>query len=63
MDGNRAQRHLTRALGMRPPSEGEMPLVTAAFGAWCRAHQYFVTVKNDAPAFLLPPLWYRGFQA
>jgi hypothetical protein len=61
MDGSRAQRHLTHALGMRPPSETEVPLVTAAFGAWCRAYQEFVTVKNDAPTFLLPPTWYTAF--
>jgi hypothetical protein len=60
MDGHRAQRHLSCALGMRPPSEAETSLVTAAFGAWCQAHQEFVTVKNDAPMLLLPPTWYAG---
>jgi hypothetical protein len=60
MDGHRAQRHLTRGPAMRTPSESETPLVAVAFGAWRQAHQEFVTVKNDAPMFLLPPAWYAG---
>jgi hypothetical protein len=63
MDGHRAQMHLTRALGMRPPLAAEVARVTEAFGEWRRAHQEFVTVKNDAPAFLLPPIWYAALTA
>jgi hypothetical protein len=60
MDGHRAQRHLTRALALRTPSESETSAVTGAFGAWSRAHQDFVTVKNGSPTFLLPPTWYAA---
>ncbi len=58
MDGNRAQRHLCRELGLRTPAEPEMATVTAAFARWCQTHREFVSVRNDTPTFLVPPTWY-----
>ena len=54
-DGNVAQRHLTRRLGMVARTPAEDPQTTALFQQWLTTVADLITVPARGPVFLLPP--------
>ena len=70
-DGNRAQKHLTKRLGMIPvnsnaTSPGE-PLMVAEdqrmsvlFEYWHAQHRAAIQIDQRGPVILRPPLWYQN---
>jgi hypothetical protein len=58
-DGHRAQKHLTKNLGMRITT-GEMdPPIAADFATWLARHSLQVTVHPAGAVFVKLPEWYR----
>jgi hypothetical protein len=58
-DGNRAQTHLRKNLGMKVVTPDVAPNVTRNFDKWLRAHEGFITVHPRGPKFLIPPDWFK----
>jgi hypothetical protein len=60
MDGHRAWKHLTMALGMRLLSDVEVGQVMGKFGGWLESQAGAVSVRGGEPALLVPPPWCVG---
>lgn len=58
-DGNRAQRHLRKNLGMTVATPDESPEIEKHFDKWISAIAAFVTVHPRGPKFLIPPVWFQ----
>lgn len=58
-DGNRAQVHLRKNLGMRVVTPDEAPEISRHFEKWLAANSEFVTVRRGGPKFLIPPEWFK----
>jgi hypothetical protein len=54
-DGNRAQTHLTRRLGMIPRSPDQMPELADHFQRWLASVADLIVVDQDGPICLCPP--------
>jgi hypothetical protein len=54
-DGNVAQRHLTKRLGMVARQPAEHPQTREPFESWLTTVADFITVHSRGPVFLLPP--------
>lgn len=58
-DGNRAQVHLRKNLGMKLVTPDESPEIKKHFDRWLRANAAFVTIYARGPRFLAPPDWFK----
>ncbi len=69
-DGNRAQQHLTRKLGMVDINLNEMPAaeslmvaeerrLSALFHYWFARHKDSIQIDSKGPVILRPPVWYQ----
>jgi hypothetical protein len=54
-DGNIAQRHLTKRLGMVPKTPADDPLLAAQFESWLKTVGNLITVHSRGPVLLVPP--------
>src|SRR4051794_15587467 len=54
-DGNVAQRHLTKRLGMLPKTPAEDPETAELFQQWLNRVADLIIVASRGPVFLLPP--------
>jgi hypothetical protein len=54
-DGNVAQRHLTKRLGMTPRTPADYPQMAERFQQWLTASTGLIIVHSRGPVFLLPP--------
>jgi hypothetical protein len=54
-DGNVAQRHLTKRLGMVAKTPADDPQTAALFQQWLAIVADLITVSSRGPVFLLPP--------
>jgi hypothetical protein len=59
LDGHRAHRHLSTALGMIAVNPGDYPEVEGAFLQWREHHADVVVLHPAGPVFLMSPGWFR----
>ncbi|MHB8899788.1 MAG: hypothetical protein ACYC6Y_13660 [Thermoguttaceae bacterium] len=59
-DGNRAQVHLVRQLGMTALAPGDRPGLEEEFARWVSVHEDFVTVDGRGARILVPPAWWEN---
>lgn len=57
-DGARAQRHLTRGLGMTARTPIEAPPIAQDFEKWMESHKAHIAIHPRGPIFLTPPQWF-----
>ncbi len=58
-DGNRAQTHLSKNLGMRITDPDDVPEIKKDFETWTMANASFITVHRNRAKFLLLPDWFN----
>lgn len=58
-DGNRAQTHLHKNLGMKVVTSDEAPEIKKQFDRWLNANSAFINVHPRGPKFLTPPDWFK----
>ena len=58
-DGNRAQVHLRKNMGMKVVTPDEALDINRYFKKWLAANSAFVTLDRRGPKFLIPPDWFK----
>ena len=58
-DGNRAQKHLTKNLGMKIADPDDVPEINKDFVKWTESNQSSITVRRNRPKFVLMPEWFK----
>jgi hypothetical protein len=58
-DGNRAQTHLAKNLGMKIVEPADSPAIQDYFTAWLEQNAAFIAVHPRGPRFLVPPTWFK----
>jgi hypothetical protein len=58
-DGNRAQIHLQKNLGMKLVRPDASTEITNRFDKWLSANSEFIAAHPRGPAFLVPPDWFK----
>ena len=58
-DGNRAQTHLARNLGMEILDPDNAPSIHRYFQDWLEQNSAFIRVHPRGPRFLAPPTWFK----
>lgn len=58
-DGNRAQTHLCKNLGMNIVEPSDAPVIGNHFETWLTQNSAFIRVHPRGPRFLVPPDWFK----
>lgn len=58
-DGNRAQTHLVKNLGMNVVKPNDAPAIEHHFVEWLDQNSAFIRIHPRGPRFLVPPDWFK----